>query len=477
MKKIKNVIAVIIALISFLTSINVFAADKKPPVAIKPIILSSDVTDNMTAASKLGIITETTDKGSVVTRKELCRLIVRFHRASTGGIGITISNSPFYDCDSNEVVFCYENGIISGIGDVTFAPDYYVSREEACLVVMNAIKASGGNIINPERDYTIMYKDKDDISDKYKEAVSYLTSAGIVNGYSGYFYPKSYITYEQAASMLVEAYYQFMLSKINICGYDISIGDSEEKIKQYYGEPDYRIKDDLASLDLWVYNKNMADLFYVAFRDGKVAEIFSNGTTFRYRGINSGTDVGQLDFGARAKVVRNNAIYKDGYGIVEIGSFSGDNKISYVYAGSAEKWNRHNMTANTKELDSQLLLDIINSERRKNGLDSFIINKKLMSTTNTHSMDMGYWNYVGVNDKDGTTPFIRFNNKDLKYKMASENVEMINGSVVDVYIKWMSSAGSRSNLMTDYMDNIGIGIDVRHPNGTAYVVMDFMKLA
>ena len=93
--------------------------------------------------------------------------------------------------------------------------------------MVNAVRACGANIIEPEKDYTLNYKDRADMTESKKYAVSYLSSIGVVKGYGGYFYPKSYITYEQAASMLVEAYYQLMLSKINIGGTDISIGDSE----------------------------------------------------------------------------------------------------------------------------------------------------------------------------------------------------------------------------------------------------------
>ena len=97
----------------------------------------------MEAAKQLGIITDDIDKSSIVTKKELCRLIVRFYRASTGGTGITISGKSVLTATQTKL-FCYEKGIIKGISDVTFAPDYFITREEACEVVVNTIEACKG---------------------------------------------------------------------------------------------------------------------------------------------------------------------------------------------------------------------------------------------------------------------------------------------------------------------------------------------
>ena len=115
---------------------------------------------------------------------------------------------------------------------MTFAPDYFVSRQEAADIVVNAINACGANIIEPEKDFTLEYSDRGDIAEEYVKDVSYLTSIDVINGYGGYFYPQSYITFEQAASMLVESYYQLMLSKISINGKQISLGDEEAEITE-----------------------------------------------------------------------------------------------------------------------------------------------------------------------------------------------------------------------------------------------------
>ena len=471
MKRVRTIIiSMITALCVSLSAFGVYGAE----AGSNPFLLGSSVTDTITAAKQLGILDDNMVTSDVVTRKELCRMIVRFYRASTGGTGITLSRSPFYDCDANEVTFCYENGIIEGIGDVTFAPDYFVSRQEAADIVVNAINACGANIIEPEKDFTLEYSDRGDIAEEYVKDVSYLTSIDVINGYGGYFYPQSYITFEQAASMLVESYYQLMLSKISINGKQISLGDEEAEISEKFGQPSYKLED--GNKVIWVYKQYMTNFFFIGFCEGKVSEIFSNGNSFVYRGIASGSDVSDVDFGARAEISGNKAFYNDGYGIVQTGAFSLDNKINYVYASVHDSGAVHKISNSTMEKDTELLYDIINSERIKRGLPEFTKNTTVEAAAKQHSLNMGYWNYSDYTNRDGASPFERFGNRGLDYIMASENIARVSGLVVEIYIEWMENPGSRSNLLTDYMDTVGIGMNISTSDKLIYATMDFLKL-
>lgn len=60
--------------------------------------------------------------------------------------------------------------------------------------------------------------------------------------------------------------------------------------------------------------------------------------------------------------------------------------------------------------------------------------------------------------------------------MASENIAKVDGRAVEIYKTWMNNPGSRSNLLTDYMDNVGIGMNVSSSDKKVYVTMDFLKL-
>ncbi len=476
MKIIKSITALFIAAVMlFSVSAQIFAADIYGMATGKPMLLDSDITNTMAAAEKLGIITNGTNKTDVVTKKELCRLIVRFYRAATGSTGITLSDSSFIDCDDNEVIFCSENGIVSGISDITFAPNNYISREEMCKYAVNALRFSGVNIIKPEKDCLSGFADKDSIDAAYAEDVNYLASIKVVRGYDNYFYPKSYITYEQASAILVEIYYQLMLSKVEINGSSISIGDSDEKIIVDFGQPSYTFEDAEKNMTIWVYNKNLLNFLYIGMRDGMVSEFFSNSQNFTYRGVSSGDNVKGLDFGSRGDREGNCVTYSDGYGIVEIGWSPGTNEINYIYSSNSDESKRHSISKTTVDGDISLLYDIINAERIKSGLNIFKINKQVASSARLHSLNMAYWGYLDYINKYNITPFDRLKDKGIDYIMASENIAC-ETNVKEVYTYWINSAGSRSNMFSEYMDNTGLGISVASNNGNAYVTMDFVRL-
>lgn len=138
--------------------------------------------------------------------------------------------------------------------------------------------------------------------------------------------------------------------------------------------------------------------------------------------------------------------------------------------------NIHKISSATLDSDVSLLYDIINGERVKRGLNEFTINSTVAAAAKLHSMSMGYWNYSDYTNRDGTSPFERFDNKDLEYIMASENIAKVDGRAVEIYKTWMNNPGSRSNLLTDYMDNVGIGMNVSSSDKKVYVTMDFLKL-
>lgn len=476
MKKLRSITALIVALVMlFSFQAQAFSANVYGSASGKPMLLEADITNTMSAAEKLGIISSGTDKSAVVTKKELCRLIVRFYRAATGSTGITLSDSSFTDCDANEVVFCSENGIVSGISKVTFAPDNLVSREEVCKYAVNALKFCNVNIIEPDKDYVSSFADKVEVNTEYVNDINYLVSINVVNDYDNYFYPKSYITYEQAASMLVELYYQLMLSKVEINGYSISIGDSDEKTALTFGQPSYTFEDKERTMTIWVYNKNLSGFFYIGIKNNKVSEIFSNSESFTYRGISSGDNAKEVEFGSRGERGQSCVTYSDGYGNVEIGWNPGTNRISYIYSCNHDVSKRHNISKSTIDGDVSLLYDIVNAERVKSGLNVFKINKKVASAARLHSMNMAYWGYFDYNNMHDFTPFDRLRDKEVSYIMASENIAF-GTCVKDMYACWLNSAGSRSNMFSEYMDNAGIGVSVSSQDGVAYSTMDFVKL-
>ena len=122
---------------------------------------------------------------------------------------------PFGDVDDGDwfadaVRFVYENGMMNGTGDTTFAPDLTTSRS---MIVTILYRLEGEPVVDDAMDFTDVAGDA-----WYTDAVLWAAGEGIVGGYGdGLFGSDDPVTREQLAAIL----YRYAVYK----GYDVSIGE------------------------------------------------------------------------------------------------------------------------------------------------------------------------------------------------------------------------------------------------------------
>ena len=122
---------------------------------------------------------------------------------------------PFDDVDDGDwfadaVRFVYENGMMNGTGDTTFAPDATTSRS---MIVTILYRLEGEPVVDDAMDFSDVAGDA-----WYTDAVRWAAGEGIVGGYgNGLFGSDDAVTREQLAAIL----YRYAVYK----GYDVSIGE------------------------------------------------------------------------------------------------------------------------------------------------------------------------------------------------------------------------------------------------------------
>lgn len=122
---------------------------------------------------------------------------------------------PFDDVDDGDwfadaVRFVYENGMMNGTGDTTFAPDATTSRS---MIVTILYRLEGEPVVDDAMDFSDVAGDA-----WYTDAVRWAAGEGIVGGYGGgLFGSDDPVTREQLAAIL----YRYAVYK----GYDVSIGE------------------------------------------------------------------------------------------------------------------------------------------------------------------------------------------------------------------------------------------------------------
>ena len=144
-----------------------------------------------------------------ITRQEFCEISVKLYEKLTGKTAVPVSPNPFTDTNNAEILKAYNLGIVKGVSADRFAPELSISRQEICVMLLRALKAS-----RPSRDYSVTgrvdFIDKDSIAAWAMEAVEYMNRSGIMKGVGGNrIDPLGNTTREQAIALVLRTYDAF----------------------------------------------------------------------------------------------------------------------------------------------------------------------------------------------------------------------------------------------------------------------------
>lgn len=141
-----------------------------------------------------------------ITRLEFCEMAyvaVKKHSGMEEDIDIPLP-SPFKDVDSQAVTILNYAGIINGKSETEFAPNDYLTREEAATIIVRTVDFAGG--VNETKTY-FDFADKDKISDWASSSVQRVCNMGIMIGVGdNKFAPQEVYSTEQAVITLVRAF-------------------------------------------------------------------------------------------------------------------------------------------------------------------------------------------------------------------------------------------------------------------------------
>lgn len=157
-----------------------------------------------------------------ITRKDFCKLAYRNiatefspysdSRLGSGMVmqdilaekGLSLDNG-FTDCNDTQIAAISAMGIIQGMGDGTFAPEEYITREQAAAILCRMAEFLGNKTIPTAAK--ISYTDENEISEWAKASVACVNAMGIMNGISEKeFAPKQTYTVEQAIATMLRLY-------------------------------------------------------------------------------------------------------------------------------------------------------------------------------------------------------------------------------------------------------------------------------
>ena len=119
------------------------------------------------------------------------------------------------------------------------------------------------------------------------------------------------------------------------------------------------------------------------------------------------------------------------------------------------------------------VIDLVNKERKKEGISPLKYNSLLEQTAQQHSEDMALNDFFDHTNLKGESPFDRMRNNGIDYFSAGENIACGQSSPQEVMESWMNSDGHRKNILNASYNQIGVGIAINE-YGVIYWTQNFI---
>lgn len=140
-----------------------------------------------------------------ITREQFCDLSSVFLRKLTNKENGKNQDMTFQDTNNENVKLLYQANIIKGKDEFHFAPNDFITREEAATILYRMAEYIEMNI--PAIHNVVYYWDENKVSDWALDAVKIMREMKVMEGVSGYeFYPNGTYTVEQAITTIVRLY-------------------------------------------------------------------------------------------------------------------------------------------------------------------------------------------------------------------------------------------------------------------------------
>lgn len=222
----------------------------------------------------------------------------------------------------------------------------------------------------------------------------------------------------------------------------------------------------LISKDYTNINENSIDTFEAYKKlDKFMAEVINNGTNLRGGPGTNYSICSTLPLGVKVQVIGS---INDWYLVITPNNTVG--MIRQDLLKKSENEENNNDTSSTLPNTAETVLNLINEERKAQGITPLQIDDLLNSTAQTKATDMVKNNYFSHESPTYGSPFEMMQNAGITYRTAGENIAG-NPSVENAVKSWLASESHKQNLLSNAYNYIGIGIEESPAYGYVIVAM------
>jgi len=160
-----------------------------------------------------------------------------------------------------------------------------------------------------------------------------------------------------------------------------------------------------------------------------------------------------------SKLIANTSQFEDALNNIFGGALNETLNFLTVEPKSNEIIQLHFKVSNgtVDEKAEQQMLQLVNSERVKQGLDPLSADPKLQAIARAHSNDMFQRGYFSHYTLEGLSPFDRMSRAGISYEYAGENLALAPSTTLAMQ-GLMNSPGHRANILDPNFRVVGIGV-------------------
>ena len=109
-------------------------------------------------------------------------------------------------------------------------------------------------------------------------------------------------------------------------------------------------------------------------------------------------------------------------------------------------------------LDISQARSMINTYRRRNGMQPLALDAQLTVAAKAHSRDLAKWDRISHYGSDGSNPWDRVRRSGYMARLAAENVGTGQATLKEVFSGWRKSPGHNKNLLLKDAKHMGIAL-------------------
>ena len=162
--------------------------------------------DYIVQAKDVGFLEDVTDISykEPITREKFCEIIYNMIVKTVDKDWSEPTAIPFVDTHNSKVATLYYKDIIKGKGDKVFAPNDYLTREEAATIIIRVVNKF---MPMPVTEMYFEYDDISEVSEWASDSVQIISNLGIMEGVGdNKFAPQDTYTTEQAIATIMRLY-------------------------------------------------------------------------------------------------------------------------------------------------------------------------------------------------------------------------------------------------------------------------------